>query len=178
MGTVLRSYHKFKLTYSLGMNEMYPKAYVCEEVIDKKGAGGKRTLTKGVDDEDRVKDSALLAATGEGVREHTKNEVWDQVSPDVHEQTSMITIPFLRNCANEAAKASTEKLVDEAIDKVRDSLAAMLAKGQALPPPPPKIKPRKGLPAKTPAKEEPSETEPAHVDEKMEQAKTPAGNAS
>ena len=186
MGTVLRAYHEFKKTYTKGMEEMYPKAYVCEEIIDKNGEGGKRTLTKDVDDEDRVKDSALTAATAEGVREHTTNEVWEQVEPDVHEKTSVISISFLRKRANEAARASTDKLVDAAIDKVRDNLAELLAKGQDLPPPPPKKEPKKkGQPEEKktvakeePSKEEPSETEHAHVEEQMEEARARAVKAS
>jgi len=150
---ILIGYHKHLKEYSRGMEDQHPKPYICQEVIDSNFEGGKRMLTKGIDNEARVKDSALLAATADGVCEKVKIEVWEQFEPTVEEKAEVISLPPMKTAAIKAAERATGELTGKAFEKARDVLAAMLANGQDLPQP--KVK----TPKEEKAKVEVSETE-------------------
>lgn len=155
---ILLGYHKHLKEYSRGMENQHPEPYICQEVIDSSFTGGKRMLTKGVDNEERVKDSALLAATADGVREKVKIEVWEQIEPTVEEKAGVISVSAMKTAAMKAAESATGELTEKAFDKARDVLAAMLANGQDLP------KPKAKKPEKERAKVDVSETEAVDAD--------------
>jgi len=155
---ILIGYHNHRKDYSKGMENQYPKPFVCEEVIDKDFKGGKRLLTKGVDNEERVKNSALLAATTEGVCEKVKIEVWQQFEPTVQEKAEAISVSQLKTAAIKAAEEATGELTAKAFEKARDVLATMIANGQDLP------QPKAKKPKKEKAKADASETEAVDAD--------------
>jgi len=115
-------------------------------------------LTKGIDNEARVKDSALLAATADGVCEKVKIEVWEQVEPTVDEKAEVISVSAMKTVAMKGAETVTGELTEKAFDKARDVLAAMLAKGQNL------QQPKAKKPEKERAKVDVSETEAVDAD--------------
>jgi hypothetical protein len=116
---------KFEL-FKEEMKKHAPSAYV----VPKEWCGDKEVnLTEGVDDDKKVRLVALTAASGEKLKEETREDVWSEVEPDVASQVADHN-ELIRKGALTGARKASDKASDAALDQLIKKLITHIEEGK------------------------------------------------
>lgn len=137
--------------YKHEMKLLAPNAFV----VPKDETGGHEvSLTEGKDDDKKVRTVALTSVTGDKLKEDVRQEVWNEMEPDVASPLSDKP-EMVRKAALAGARKASDKASDAALDQLIKKLLKKIEEGQDVSDP-----------------ETEGEAEAAPADEKKENAET------